>query len=170
MMYSWRLSLKQNRTSSYTFCQKTNWNFGVGENSGKVKYEGFINAGRVVVIHPAQKRNSNFGAEYIHGIRTSKYTLHLILFVDFQRFSRFTYNKNETFCLFSLLLLTYWISIQKPYFFSRFWFYMFCFRSFVPYNIILQPYIMLHFDICKGLFAFNHNLTLSYLLIYVNSV
>nr|DAO03197.1 MAG TPA: hypothetical protein [Caudoviricetes sp.] len=24
MMYSWRLSLKQNHTSSYTFCQKTN--------------------------------------------------------------------------------------------------------------------------------------------------
>ena len=136
MMYSWRLSLKQNHTSSYTFCQKTNWNFGVGKNSEKVKYEGFINAGRVMVVFPAQKRNSNFGAEYIYGIRTNKHTLHFIYFIDFQRFSRFTYNKSETFCLISLLLLTYWISIQKPYFFSRFLFNTFCFRSFVPYNII----------------------------------
>lgn len=137
MMYSWRLSLKQNHTSSYTFCQKTNWNFGVGENSGKVKYEGFINAGRVMVVPPAQKRNSNFGAEYIYGIRTNKHTLYLIYFIGFQHFSRFTYSKSETFCLISLLLLTYWISIQKPYFFSRFRFNTFCFRSFVPYNIIL---------------------------------
>lgn len=52
--------------------------------------------------------------------------------------------------------------MQKPYFFSRFRFNTFCLRSFVPYNIILQPYIMLHFDIYKGLFAFNLNLTLSY--------
>nr|DAO03194.1 MAG TPA: hypothetical protein [Caudoviricetes sp.] len=33
----------------------------------------------------------------------------------------------------------------------------------------MQPYIMLRFDICKGLFAFNSILTLHYLLIYVNS-
>ena len=86
---------------------------------------------------PAQKRNSNFGAEYIYGIRTYKHTPHLIYFIYFQRFSRFTYSKSETFCLFSLLLLTYWISIQKPYFFSRFRFNTFCFRSFNPYNITL---------------------------------
>lgn len=60
-----------------------------------------------MVIPPAQKRNSNFGAEYIYGIRTDKHTLRLIYFIDFQRFSRFTYNKSETFCLFSLLLPTY---------------------------------------------------------------
>lgn len=60
-----------------------------------------------MVIHSAQKRNSKFGAEYIYGIRTSKHTLHLVYFIDFQHFSRFTYNKSETFCLFSLLLLTY---------------------------------------------------------------
>lgn len=60
--------------------------------------------------------------------------------------------------------------MQKPYFFSRFRFYIFCFRSFVPYNIILQSYIMLRFDNCKWLFAFNLNLTLPYLLIYVNSI
>jgi hypothetical protein len=80
---------------------------GVGKNSGKVKYEGFINAGSVMVVFPAQKRNSNFGAEYIYGIRTSKHALYLIYFIDFQHFSRFTYSKSETFCLFSLLLLTY---------------------------------------------------------------
>lgn len=56
---------------------------------------------------PAQKRNSKIGAEHIYGIRTSKHTLHLIYFIDFQLVSRFTYNKSETFDLFSLLLLTY---------------------------------------------------------------
>lgn len=132
MTWSWKLSLKQNHTSSYTFCQKTNWNFGVGENSGKVKYEGFINAGRVMVVLSAQKRNSNFVAEYIYGIRTSKRTFYIIYFIDFQRFSRFTYNKSETFCLFSLLLITYWYSMQKPYFFVSFHFNIYCFRSFVP--------------------------------------
>lgn len=60
-----------------------------------------------MVIHSAQKRNSNFGAEYIYGIRTDKYTLYLIYFIDFQHFGCFTYSKSETFCLFSLLLLTY---------------------------------------------------------------
>ena len=60
-----------------------------------------------MVVFPAQKRNSNFGAEYIYGIRTNKHTLHFIYFIDFQRFSRFTYIKSETFCLISLLLLTY---------------------------------------------------------------
>ena len=60
-----------------------------------------------MMIPPAQKRNSNFGAEYIYGIRTDKHALHLIYFIDFQCFSRFTYSKSETFCLFSLLLLTY---------------------------------------------------------------
>lgn len=59
--------------------------------------------------------------------------------------------------------------MKKPNFFSRFRFNTFCYRSFVPYNIILQHFIMFHFDICKGLFAFNLILTLPYLLIYVNS-
>ena len=53
-----------------------------------------------MVVFPAQKRNSNFWAEYIYGIRTDKHTLHLIYFIDFQRFIRFTYNKSETFYLF----------------------------------------------------------------------
>jgi hypothetical protein len=50
-----------------------------------------------MVVFPAQKQNSNFWAEYIYGIRTDKYTLHLIYFIDFQRFSRFTYAISETF-------------------------------------------------------------------------
>ena len=60
-----------------------------------------------MVVPSVQKRNSNFGTEYIYGIRTSKHTLYLIYFIDFQCFSRFTYSKSETFCLFSLLLLIY---------------------------------------------------------------
>jgi hypothetical protein len=60
-----------------------------------------------MVVLPTQKRNSNFGAEYIYGIRTNKHTLNFIYFIDFQRFSRSTYSKSETFNLFSLLLLTY---------------------------------------------------------------
>lgn len=106
-------SLNQNPTSSFTFCQKTNWNFGVGENFGKSNIGGFINAGSVLVVLLAQKRNSNFGVEHIYGIRTACYTLHLILFVDNQAFRRFTYSKSEIFYLFSLLLLTSYLSIQK---------------------------------------------------------
>ena len=60
--------------------------------------------------------------------------------------------------------------MQKPYFLVSFHFNIYCFRSFAPYNIILQPYIMLYFDIYKGLFTFNHILTLYYMLIYVNSI
>lgn len=60
-----------------------------------------------MVVFPAQKRNSNFWAEHIYGIRTDKHTLRLIYFIVLQRFIRFTYSKSETFCLFSLLLLTY---------------------------------------------------------------
>lgn len=56
---------------------------------------------------PAQKRNSKIGAEYIYGIRTSKHTLRLIYFIDFQLVRCFTYNKSETFLLFSLLCLNY---------------------------------------------------------------
>ena len=100
-------SVNQNHASSFTFCQKTNWNFGVGENFGKSNVGGFINAGSVLVVLPAQKRNSNFEVEYIYGIRTDYYTLHLILFVDNQAFRCFTYSKSETFYLFSSLLPTY---------------------------------------------------------------